>query len=222
MAQLVERTLGKGEVLSSILSISTNSKTVSFEAVFLYIYNLFPPVMSERTISLGRSSKLAITFVLLLSVVLCFVYGYYLHSRSLAIGLIKTALPEANVSSEVRWEIENLSVARSRLFVKGWAIIPGGRFSNVRSAFLLRDPDDGTFFELRSYTYERLDIGQRFTPNYSDYLYNFDHDFAGISASADLRDLQKNKRFELYIRFDSGNERELIDTELRVNVEDAR
>ncbi len=166
--------------------------------------------------TLGPRSKLGLASFLILSVALSCAYGWHLHARSISSRALPpeeaAALEQSAPGQRALWSIESLEQSRGRAFIKGWAIVPGGRFSNARSAFLLRDTVDGTLYELRSFTYERLDIGQTYTPNHEDYLYNFDHDFAGISATADLKSMPKGRGYEVMIRYDGGHGAQLIPT----------
>jgi hypothetical protein len=170
--------------------------------------------MTTNPMILGRRTKALLAAFLIASFALSCAYGWHLHSKSLEVTLLDPDEAEALPASEHKavWSVERLEKSKGRVFIKGWAIVPGGRFANVKSAFVLKDQEDGSFYQLRSYTYERLDVGQTYTPNHEDYLYNFDHDFCGISATADLGRLPQGRAFELYIRFDSGNAAELIDT----------
>ena len=165
---------------------------------------------------LGPRSKAGLLIFMLASAAISAAYGWYLHASSIKIRPLgaqeSSALMQAEGPRRALWSIERLEQPGHRIFIKGWAIVPGGTFSVVKSAFMLRDLEDGKLYELRSYTYERLDVGQAYTPNHEDYLYNFDHDFAGISATADLRSLPKGHRFEVLIRFDGGHGCELIPT----------
>lgn len=165
---------------------------------------------------LGPRSKAGLLVFLAASAALSAGYGWHLHASSIKTRALDeqeaSALAQDGGSRRALWSIERLELSRHKLFIKGWAIVPGGAFSVVKSAFLLRDLEDGRLYELRSYTYERLDVGQTYSPNHEDYLYNFDHDFAGISATADLKSLPEGHCFEVLIRFDGGHGSELIQT----------
>lgn len=172
--------------------------------------------MQSIPMILGPRSKAGLLIFLIASAALSAAYGLHIHASSIRttpLNAQDSALARCSSDHRALWSIERLETSRHKVFIKGWAIVPGGTFSVVKSAFMLRDLEGGALYELRSYTYERLDVGQTYSPNHEDYLYNFDHDFAGISATADLGSLPKGHAFEVMIRFDGGQGCEIIQTD---------
>lgn len=163
--------------------------------------------------NVGEKRGLFVVLWMLVCTAAAFVYGAYLHSRALRVDIVKLSDLSEVTSSEtsVAVEVERIERRKNVLHLYGWAIKPGELFNAARSQFLLKAPD-GRIIKPRSFTFERLDVGQLYTPNHEDYLYNFDHDFAGVSAVADLRDLDGGGPFKVLLLFDNGRTRELIDT----------
>lgn len=162
--------------------------------------------------NVGEKRGFFVILWMLVCTAAAFVYGAYLHSRALCAEPVNpSSLPELTFSETgVLAEVERIERRKNVLHLYGWAIKPGELFSAARSQFLLKSPD-GRIIKSRSFTFERLDVGQLYTPNHEDYLYNFDHDFASVSAVADLRALDGGS-FKVLLLFDNGRTRELIDT----------
>lgn len=161
-------------------------------------------------------------FILFISITLIFfisfIYGYYLYSRALITEESSSIYAESD-QGDIKFDIEKIEKKDSLIHVQGWAIKPGELFKEALSQYILYLEESGKFFKLRTWTYERLDIGQLYNPNYTDYLYNFDHDFAGMSAVINTRKLIPGI-YRVFILFDNGNTQRFFDSGRTIKIEE--
>lgn len=169
--------------------------------------------------NLSHKSKviLLLSFIFVFSVAV--LYGYYLYSRALVTEKISIESPLLD-KGKIEFSIEKTTKKGNLLHIEGWAIKPGELFKEALSQYILLHENTGSFYKVRTWTFERLDIGQKYTPNYTDYLYNFNHDFAGMSAVVNLDKLKDKGDYRILISFDNGNTQRLFDSGVTFKIGD--
>lgn len=169
---------------------------------------------------LSLKEKVILLLSILFAFTLAFFYGYYLYSRALVTSEIVIENPLSE-KGDIEFSIEKTEKKGNLLHIEGWAIKPGELFKEALSQYVLLNEKSGTFYRVRTWTFERLDIGQKYTPNYTDYLYNFDHDFAGMSAVVNLNKLKDKGNYKILVYFDNGITQRIFDSGMSFNVGDS-
>lgn len=163
---------------------------------------------------LSLKLKVCIFIWIFCVITIVFIYGLYLTNRNIKIGEGGNENVYSNLSNfcSIKFEIEKIERKKNLLHISGWAIKPGELFRNSSSEILIKSPD-GLIRKSRTFTYERSDVGEIFSPNHDpNPLSNYDHDFAGLSTVLDLTEFHGNGPFKIILHFDNGITNEYIDT----------
>jgi hypothetical protein len=149
------------------------------------------------------TTRSVIGIAMLVSFVLFIIFSLILYYKTYEIKRIEI---NPTYSNKVKWNLDNVSLNKSKLVITGWAFIPTEKIKTFRLYVILHNLKNDEYYQLPTEMVKRNDVDKKYG-NKNKYI------LSGFESKTSIKQIARNNdKYEVILFYEHNGNHKFINT----------